>query len=311
MKKSYKSLFLFLAVMLFSLTAGGSAFAFNDIQKDAGRSYIEQLQKKGLIKGDGSGMFKPKNAMTVQTAVSLIVNGFGLNIDTIRFIKEPKASDYFTKVKDNAYYAKAFIVANLNGLEIPRDIDPNGKVTREQYAHWIYKAIITKGEYAWIEMYQTFKDEDKVTKNYMDSIQKLLIGKIASVDASGKFRPKDAITRSEAAVMLAKGIAFVKNTKPVPPVEPEQPVVSPLYDVKLTSEAYGADALKVTISAQAPHPGYGIEIANVAFKDKQAIVTYRILKPDPAALYPQVITKVQASVYVDKAYTPVLGGEAK
>ncbi|SFB36442.1 S-layer homology domain-containing protein [Cohnella sp. OV330] len=309
MKKSYKSLFVLLAVMLFSLTASGSAFAFNDIQKDAGKSYIEQLQKKGLIKGDGGGMFKPKSALTAQSAVLLIVNGFGLNIDNIRFIKEPKASDFYTKVKDDAYYAKAFIVANLNGLEIPRDIDPNGKVTREQFAHWIFKAISKKGEYAWIEMYQTFKDEDKVTKGYMDSVQKLLIGKIATLD-NGKFRPKNAITRSEAAVILAKALSFVKNTQPVPPAQPEQPV-SPLTEVKLTSEAYGSEALKVTVSAQAPHPGYGIEIANVAFKDKQAIVTYRILKPDPAALYPQVITTVKASVYVSNAYTPVLGGEAQ
>jgi len=310
MKKSYKSFFVLLAVLLFSLTASGSAFAFNDIQKDAGKSYIEQLEKKGLFKGDGSGQFKPKHAITAQAAVTLIVNGFGLNIDNIRFIKEPKASDYFTKVKDNAPYAKAFIIASLNGLEIPRDIDPNGKVTREQFAHWIYKAISKKGEYAWIEMYQTFKDEDKVTKSYMDSIQKLLIGKIASLDSKNQFRPKEAITRSEAAVMLAKGLAFVKNTKPIPPVQPEQPVGT-LYDVKLTSEAYGAEALKVTISAQAPNPGYGIEIANVAYKDKQAIITYRTIQPDPNKMYPQVITEVKATVFVSAAYTPVVGGEAK
>ncbi|MFC3798096.1 S-layer homology domain-containing protein [Cohnella sp. GCM10012308] len=309
MKKSYKSLFVLLAVLLFTLSASGSAFAFNDIDKDAGKSYIEQLQKKGLIKGDGSGMFKPKSALTAQSAVLLIVNGFGLNIDNIRFIKEPKASDFFTKVKDDAYYAKAFIIANLNGLEIPRDIDPNGKVTREQFAHWIFKAISKKGDYAWIEMYQTFKDEDKVTKGYMDSVQKLLVGKIASLD-NGKFRPKDAITRSEAAVILAKALAFVKNTQPVPPAEPEQPA-SPLTEVKLTTEAYGSEATKVTISAQAPHPGYGIEITNVAFKDKQAIVTYRVVKPDPEKFYPQVITTVSASVYVSNAYTPVLGGAAK
>ncbi|MEK0313125.1 S-layer homology domain-containing protein [Cohnella sp. 56] len=308
MKKTAKSLLALLALMLFSLSVSASAFAFNDIQKDPGKSYIEQLQKKGLVRGDGSGMFKPKSAITAQSAVTLIVNGFGLNIDNIRFIKEPKASDYFTKVKDNAPYAKAFIIAQLNGLDIPRDIDPNGKVTREQYAHWVYQAISKKGEYAWIEMYMTFKDEDKVTKGYMDSVQKLLIGKIASLDEKNRFRPKDAITRSEAAVILAKGITFVKNTKPVP--QPEQPA-SPLTNVRMSSEAYGTEALKVTISAEAPHAGYGIEIANVAYKDKQAIITYRVVKPDPDRMYPQVITTVAAAVYISTAYTPVLGGEVQ
>lgn len=308
MKKSYKGLLVFLSVLLLSLSAAGSAFAFSDIQKDPGRSYIEQLQKRGLLKGDGSGMFKPKSAITAEAAVSIIVNGFGLNIDNIRFIKEPQASDYFTKVKNDSPYAKAFIIANLNGLDIPRDINPGGKVTREQFAHWVFKAISAKGEYAWIEMYQTFKDENKVTKDYMDSIQKLLIGKIASLDTKGYFRPQDSITRSEAAVMLAKGLAFVKNTKPVTP--PEQPA-SPLTDVNLTSEAYGAEAVKATVSAQAPHPGYGIEIANIAFKDKQAIISYRVVNPDPDKMYPQVITTVKAFAYVSANYTPVLGAEVE
>lgn len=101
-----KPLLLLLFVAIFCTTASGSVFAKNKIV---------------TIKDH------PKNSISAATAVSLIVKGLNLNIDNIRFIKEPKASDYYTKVKDNAPYAGDFIIAQFNGLELPKDINPRPK----------------------------------------------------------------------------------------------------------------------------------------------------------------------------------------
>jgi hypothetical protein len=300
-----KPLLLLLMILSLCFAAAGSAFAFGDIQNDEEKNAIEQLHKQGIIQGIGNGKFVPKGMMSVGTAVSLIVRGMDLNIDHIKFIKEPKASDYFTKVDDRAWYAQAFIIAHHNGLDIPRDINPETQVTREQFAHWLYNAIESKGDYAWIEIYMMIEDEDQVDPAYMTSIQRLLIGKIAKTDKDGKFRPKQPITRSEAAGMLHRALEFVKNT---PPIEPLNPYEGILSDVTLKTESVNAYITKVTVSAQAPHPGYGLEIANIAFQGNQAIISWRVVLPDPAAFYPQVITEVSAVTYIPAGYEAVPGG---
>ncbi|MCC3372925.1 S-layer homology domain-containing protein [Cohnella sp. REN36] len=305
MQKKSKWAVTGLGVVLASTLLSGSVFAFGDIDKDAGRSQILHLKELGIVRGDGSGLFKPKGPVTASTAVTLLVNGFKLNIDNLRFIKEPKASDYFTAIKDDAPYAEAFMIAQLNGLDLPKDIQPGASVTREQFAHWLFQALSTKGEYAWTDQYVILNDEKSVNQAYMGSIQRLVIADIAALDAKQNFRPQDVITRSEAAVMLDKALSFVEKTKPIEPL----PQATWLGDVQLTTESYSADVKKVTLSAEVGHPGYGIEIAGIDFKDKQATIRYRVIEPDPDMMYPQVVTTVKVSAYIDAAYTPVLGGQ--
>lgn len=285
------------------LPVGGSAFAFSDVKGDPGAAQIYDLQQRGIIQGVGSDQFKPQGKVNGAVAVSLIVKGLGLNLDTIRFVKEPKASDYFSKVPDNASYAQAFIVAQLNGLDLPRDIDPAKNVTREQFANWLFQGITKKGNFAVTEQFIMFGDGKRVTDGYMDGIQKLLILKIAQLDAAGNFRPQDAITRSEAAVMLDKAIVFVEKTSPIPDV----PATSPLGEPELTSAAYADGVTKATISASAPHPGYGLEVSSIVFAGDQATLNYRVTAPDPNGIYPQVITTVRAEAYLPAKYKPVLG----
>jgi len=302
-----KKTIAFAAAALSCVLLSGSAFAFSDISpKDPGYKSIQDLRDRGIVQGVGNNAFKPQAPVDGATALTLIVKGLNLNIDAIRFIKEPKASDYFTNVKDNASYAMTFIIARMNGLDIPKDIDPSKKITREQFAHWLFQGISTKGDYAFTEQYVMLNDEDKVTQAFSNSIQKLLVSGIAELDKEQNFRPRDAITRSEAAVLLDRAIEFVEKT-PLPEVE--EPQASVLSDVKLTSEAYSGDVTKVTVTATVPHPGYGIEVSSIEFKDGNAIVRYRSTPPDPAALYPQVITDVKTFAYIPSAYKPVLGSE--
>jgi len=289
------------AALCFSVA--GAAYAFNDVNNDPEQTAIEQLQHRGVINGVGHDQFAPKSTLTVGNAVALIVKGLDLNIDNIRFIKEPKASDYYAHVQDDAWYAQAFIIASHNGLDIQKDINPNDAATREQFTHWLFNALETKGDYAWLEMYMLIHDEDQVNPEYMTSIQHMLIGKIATVDENNDFRPNQPVTRSEAAGMLYRTMEYVKNVEPI--VVPH----SVLSDVTIRSEEAGDGIAKITVSAQAPHPGYGIEVSSIHFSGSQAIVNYRVILPDPDKMYAQVITGVKAETYVPAAYEAVLGTE--
>lgn len=299
MRKKSILIMALVAMMLFTL--GQTVWAFKDVKNDVNEQKISELKKLGILSGDKNDKFNPKSKLTYAEGVTLIVRGLNLNIDNIRFIKEPKASDYFTNLKDNAWYSQAFIIASLNGLEIPKTVKASDIMTREQFAHHLFKAMLTKGDYAFIEIFMQLDDEADVNKDYMDSIQKLLISKIITLDSSNKFYPKKAITRSEAAGWLYNAIKFVKETTPIPNL-PEQPAL----DLKLSVTAVNSDINKVTVSAQAPHPGYGLRIASIGFEGNEAIIYVETTLPDPDKMYPQLITDVQVSTYVDAKLKPVL-----
>ncbi|MDQ0059499.1 S-layer homology domain-containing protein [Paenibacillus harenae] len=302
MKK--KSLLTFTIIAVLLLALGQTVWAFKDVKNDPNEAKITELKKLGLLSGVGqSDNFNPQGNLNYASGISLIVRGLDLNLDHVRFIKEPKATDSFPNLKDDAWYSQAFVIAAFYGLEVPKDVKANDVMTREQFAHHLFKAISTKGDYAFIEIFMMIADEADVNTAYMDSIQKLLISKIAQLDSANKFYPKKNITRGDAAGWLYDSIQFVKNAEEIIPPEPTP---DPIIDAKLTVAPVNGDVNKVTVTAQVPHPGYGIRIASIAFEGKQAILRLEATLPDPDKMYPQVITDVQVSTYVDAAYEPVI-----
>jgi len=60
----------------------------------------------------------------------------------------------------------------------------------------------------------------------------------------------------------------------------------------------------VTVSIQAPHPGYGLQIVRVDQGETQTHVLAKVLPPEPGRMYPMVITEISDTVHVS---TPVQG----
>jgi hypothetical protein len=285
-----------MVVLAIPLLFGNAALAFDDLQGEPNGHKIAELKKHGIVSGIGERLFHPREKMTYAQAVQMLVKGFRLNIDNLKFIKEPKASDYFTRVPDDAWYAKAFIIAHLNGLPVPKDVDPQAKITKEEYADLLFHAIKTKGDFAIIEIWINIADEADVSKDKMNSIQALLILKIAALDDKQRFHPKDAIRRGEAAEMLYNALEFVKkHVKPNPPADGE---------VTLTIDKVNDEVNKVTLSwGEKPNSCYRIAIANIEFvSESEAIVYYALSYPTEEMMCSQVITHPQAVTYVASQY---------
>jgi len=298
--------FLFLAMALaMLLSLGQSALAFSDTETHPNKDAIRALQEAGIVKGEYNGKFNPDGQLTYASGIALLVNAFDLNIDHIRFVKQPLASDHFPHAKDDAWYSDALVIAAHSGLEIPSDMRPEAAMTREQFAHQLFLALSSKGDFAYTEQYILIEDERDVTASYMNSIQKLLITQIAELDAKGQFKPQDAMTRGEAAGWLHRAVLFVRTM-----LEQQAPDTNPLTDLTLSKSAVNEQVNAVTIRAQAPHPGYGIRISAITFEGEKAIVHTVPIFPDPDRMYPQVITEVQAVTYIGSAFEPILAGES-
>lgn len=253
----------------------------------------------------GNKITIPGGKLTYATAVPWLVSELGLNMNEIRFIKKPEASDYFTNIPDDAPYAEAFIIAHLNELNIPQDVKPYDFVSREQLGHMIMQGIKSHGDFPMIKIFIVIADEEDITIDYQGSIQQLLVLKIAELDAKTQmFYPQKVITRGEAATWISNAAAFIGQTFPLPGEGEEKPF--PIADVKLASETAADGVLKVTVSGQAPHPGYGLAIESIAFVGDEAIVRVAPVFPNPDMMYPQVITEVSVETYVSSDFKPVL-----
>ncbi|RXJ00667.1 S-layer homology domain-containing protein [Anaerobacillus alkaliphilus] len=187
-----------------------SIFAFSDVSGDPAEKEILKLKERGIAKGMANDIFDPNGKITYATGVTFIVRALDLNIDHMRFIKEPKASDYYTNVRDDKWYASSFINAQFNGIELANDILPEETITKEQFADMLFKALTAKYDLAFITLWMEIDDEADISPQYMESVQKLLISNIAELE-DGQFNPKKEISRSEAAVMLYRTVLFVDS----------------------------------------------------------------------------------------------------
>lgn len=298
MRKKWSVVLLLICAFMLAIGGSVSAVGFDDLKDEAGKDKIEALKEKGLLQGISDRKFGPKKQLTNAEGIALIVKGLGLNIDNIRFIKAPLASDYYTKVPDKAWYAGAFVIAQYKGLEVPQDIDPGKMMTREQFANYLYKALITKIDLVTTEQFIVLKDDKDVDSNYMNAIQKLLIIQVASLDKNEKFYPKKVITRYEAAVMLANTIEYLDN----------QQVSEPTSDiVTLNVNKVDSEVNKITISrGKKPTGGYSIAIDRIDFSGDQAIIYYSTQNPAPGTIVTQAITEPKAVTFISTKYKPVL-----
>lgn len=301
-----KKISLLIVTLLCMTMVGQTSLAFEDSQTDPNVDEIMALKEAGILQGGPNGNFNPSQPLTTAAGISMIVKG--LDLTSSESDMELLAENDYTNIAEHAWYAEAFMIALMNGLELPSDIDPTQVMTREQFAHLIAQAVDLHGPFAYRLMFIVIEDEADISPEYSSSIQQLLLLNIASLDEQ-RFYPQQIITRSEAAKWLYHAIQFIENTPIVielPPIEQ-----SPFYDMTLSMIAINDDISKVTVTAQAPHPGYGLHISSIIFNDDVAIIHTKASFPDPDMMYPQVITEVQATTYISSEYKPVLSDNSR
>ncbi|MEK5025363.1 S-layer homology domain-containing protein [Paenibacillus sp. FSL M7-1046] len=209
----FKQLVLSAAAVL-TLTFAGQSFAaaasFQDLVDIPAKVKIEELQQKGIIHGVTDSKFLPNAPVTAAQGIQLIVNALDLNIDMVRFIKAPQATDYFPNASNTAWYADALIIAANNNIGLPADLDPAENWTREEFTHQLMLAIEKHSNLPMIKLMPVdIADEADFTSGYDGSIQRALALGIASLDTAGKFHPVKEITRAEAAELIYNALEYI------------------------------------------------------------------------------------------------------
>ncbi|GED71137.1 hypothetical protein BRE01_48390 [Brevibacillus reuszeri] len=184
---------------------------FTDLTNVAAKDKIIALQQMGTIQGVENNHFMPDATVTAAQGIQLIVKALDLNLDNIRFIKEPKATDYFSKADNNGWYANALIIAAHNGFDLKADLDPNQVWSKEEFIHQLMLAMEQHGKLPMIKIAPVeFGDADQLTVQYQGTIQRALVLGITALDADKLLHPKDAITRKEAAEIIYNAVEYLK-----------------------------------------------------------------------------------------------------
>lgn len=213
--KSKRTLLTFSSIALLALSIGQQSFAatapFTDLANVAAKDKILVLQQMGALRGVENNHFMPDATITAAQGIQLIVNALDLNLDRIRFIKEPQATDYFAKADNRGWYANALIIAVHNGFDLPADLEPNQLWTKEEFIHQLMLALELHSNLPKIKITPVeFGDMDELTPVYQGSIQRAIALGIAKLDKSNQLHPKDGITREEAAELIYFALAFIK-----------------------------------------------------------------------------------------------------
>ncbi len=202
--------------LTFAFNAVAVSVPFTDISHITSKDKIISLQERGYVSGTGNKKFSPDSRINTAQTIQLLVKAFDLNLDLMRFIKEPKATDYFTKADDAAWYANALITASVNGVEIDKDIEISKDWTREEFTNTLISTMESHYNLPMLDIKPTaIKDEDQLTVEFSGAIQRALVYGVVKLDAEGNFYPKDKLTRAEAAEQIYNALEYLKGQEKV------------------------------------------------------------------------------------------------
>ncbi|MFT9846173.1 S-layer homology domain-containing protein [Aneurinibacillus sp. REN35] len=194
------------------------AAVFSDTYKTAWAvPSIENLYKKGILKGTGEGTFSPSSSVTrAEFAAMLgrVVNKKAAT-STFSFTDVSKKKWYYGAVKE------AYQMGIVKGVSATR-FAPDRPITREEAAAIIAHTF----NYSHTSSALSYKDKGKVSSWAVNGVKAVTQKKIFGGD-NGYFHPQKSLTRAEVAVVLH---TIVYGPAPKPVTAPVKKVASRASD---------------------------------------------------------------------------------
>lgn len=220
--------------MLFTMTA--NAAAFNDIEGHWAKSYIERVEKNGLVTGYENGKFKPDNNVTVLESLIMMSRLYKIDED----IKEEIVNEYKSSLKsiknisDYEWSLEPLAIAIELGIvteQAVKDMFSKESIfldaKREEIAVLLIKAMGLNEDAKSLKVYSIpFKDIDDITSSARPYIYLMYEKKIMLGDNDKNVNPKAKITRAEIATLLDKAYDYINDNDIIPDFEKYEPTTT-------------------------------------------------------------------------------------
>lgn len=205
--------------------------SFEDILNHWAQYEIEAAASKGIVNGDGKGHFNPEGTVTRAEFLKMAMDAAGINGHAYREGEclDAKNDDWYcyylqgaldknlipmemlkgsnmktTKVLAEAMEDKEAVTIDLNVYQSGK-FNGDMPITREEMAA-ILDNILPKNEYLsdvgtaflnWV-----YKDIDDISLSYREAVESITAYKIIKGMGDGTFRPKETLTRAQAAAIV-------------------------------------------------------------------------------------------------------------
>ena len=193
---------------IYSVVAAKKTFA--DVSDHWAQNEINLLASKLLVKGHTETSFAPDSSITRAEFATLLVRALGLTLDKSEgSFTDVRTTDWFAASVNTAVQAKL-----VNGFE-NGTFRPNDKITREQMAAMITRALHAAGKSinttgTTDEILISYSDQASISSYAKDSFAQLIDAGIIKGKTNATIVPSADATRAEAAVILKRFLQFVQ-----------------------------------------------------------------------------------------------------
>ena len=224
--------------------------AYVDIQNHWAEDAIDRWSEYSVVQGKGDGVFDPEGQMTRAEAAQVFANLLGLN----------KVADLsgFKDVK-NAWYkeaiAKCYAAGILNGKGEGK-MDPNGKITREEFLTMYARAVcISNGtdetEAKKVLKQKGYTDTNKVSDWAADAVSVLVEKGFVKGVSENKLAPKNNIDRASVMSLLNQSIStYVGKDSKETTVTAKSEGITLIANTAVTKVTGNADVVVVAAGAE-------------------------------------------------------------
>lgn len=186
-----------------SVNGNTSNGAFNDLASVAwAQEAINKLNEKGIVSGDGNGLFRPNDSVTREEFLKMLINAFGFEASA--------EAVPFEDVPADAWYAPYVSAAYKLGITSGKSETVFGagdNITREEMAALISRVFTVLGKPIAVGDSAEFTDEAAVSEYALDAVKALQSAGIITGMEDGSFRPADLSTRAQAAVVIYRAMS--------------------------------------------------------------------------------------------------------
>ena len=235
MKKLNRIILLSIVLSLL-LTMTANAAVFSDISNHWARSYIERVEKKGLVSGYEDGTFKPDNNVTVLESLVMMSRLYKIDDDIREEIIE-KYKPSLKSMKNILYnewsidYLALAIELGIVSEQAVKDMFANRNIfneaKREEVAVLLTMALGLNDEVKSLKTYVLpFNDRDEITASARPYIYLMYEKEIMQGDNEKNINPGDKITRAEISTLLDKAFNYIEDNNILPDLEEYKPTTT-------------------------------------------------------------------------------------
>ena len=168
---------------------------------------VNSLAEKGIVSGDGNGLFRPNDSVTREEFLKMLMLALGFEC------KEGSSS--FKDVNPGSWYAPYVVTAHKMGITSGRSdilFGVGESITREEMTVFITRAAAALNKnIAETSAYSSFSDEASISDYALDSVKALKKAGIVTGMENNCFNPSAMSTRAQSAAVIYRTLVSIEK----------------------------------------------------------------------------------------------------